>query len=213
MWAGVDVGGRRKGFHVAFLDEGGLVGAPVQIRTVDEVADRLRARRPRVIAVDSPRRAAIDGHRSRECERALARAICGIRFTPEQALLEGNGYYAWIVHGLELYTALAARSLEVIECFPTASLTRWAGRRGSRTRAAWSRAALAARGFPDVPGGQDGRDAVAAALTARCYAEGRFDAFGEIIVPEPEPASASARSGRRSEAGSRARETGAPAAR
>lgn len=183
MWAGVDVGGPRKGFHVALIDEHGLVAAPVQIRAATGVAEVLSSWRPRVIAVDSPCCPAPDGCRSRACERALARAVCGIRYTPERALLYLNGYYAWILNGLELYEILSAGGLEAVECFPTASFTRWAGRRGSKTRAAWSLAALSTLGFRGVPGGQDGRDAVAAALTARAYGEGSFELFGEIVVP------------------------------
>jgi predicted nuclease with RNAse H fold len=185
MWAGVDVGGRRKGFHVALLDKHGLVAPPVQIRAAKDVANFLSPRKPRVIAVDCPRSAAPDGSRSRECERALAQAVCGIRYTPERALLEANGYYAWILNGFELYEFLIAGGLEAVECFPTASFTRWFGRRGSKTRAAWSLTTLSALGFRGVRGGQDGRDAVAAALTARAYDIGSFESFGEIVVPLP----------------------------
>lgn len=181
MWAGVDVGGRRKGFHVALLDGDDVVG-PFQARTPADVVAALLPRRARVVAIDSPRVAAPDGARSRPGERALASAVCGIRYTPERALLAGSAYYAWILHGFELYAALDAAGLHAIECFPTASLTRWAGRRGARTRAAWSSEALAAAGVP-VPTSQDGRDAVAAALTARAYDEGAVDWFEELVVP------------------------------
>jgi predicted nuclease with RNAse H fold len=185
MWAGVDVGGRRKGFHVALLDERGLVAQPGQMRAAEDVADLLAPRKPCVVAVDSPRSAAPDGCRSRDCERALARAVCGIRYTPERALLDGNRYYAWILNGLELYEALSAVGLKAVECFPTASFTRWVGSRGPQTRAAWSFAALSVLGLEAVPAGQDGRDAVAAALTARAYDVGAFESFGEIVVPLP----------------------------
>jgi predicted nuclease with RNAse H fold len=185
MWAGVDVGGRRKGFHVALLEERGLVSQPVQLRAARDVADLLSPRKPRVVADDSPRSAAHAGRSSRDCERALAKSVCGIRYTPERALLDGNGYYAWILNGLELYSILSAADLETVECFPTASFTRWFGRRGSRTRAAWSLAALSTLGYHAVRGGQDGRDAVAAALTARAYDAGSFESFGEIVVPLP----------------------------
>jgi hypothetical protein len=45
-----------------------------------------------------------------------------------------------------LFDAPAARDIEVIEVFPTASWTRWHGKRGPRTRAAWTRQGLAALG-------------------------------------------------------------------
>ena len=105
--------------------------------------------------------------------------MCGIRFTPDLEQLSGNPYYEWIRHGLELYEALAAAGLRAIECFPTASFTRWAGPRGDLSRAAWTRGALALA----LPHGQDGRDAVAAALTARSAAAGRVEFFGVIAVP------------------------------
>lgn len=181
MWAGVDVGGRRKGFHVAAVDRDGLVLGPVRAATPAEVVELVHS--AELVAVDSPRSAAPDGSRSRPCERHLARAVCGIRYTPERALLDGNPYYAWILHGLELYAALEAADIPAIECFPTASFTQWAGPRGRRTRAAWTREAL---GFA-VPHGQDGRDAVAAALTARSAALGPVDEFGEIVVPRAQP--------------------------
>ena len=42
---------------------------------------------------------------------------------------------------------MAARGAEVIEVFPTASWTRWQGKRGPRTRAAWTRQGLATLGL------------------------------------------------------------------
>jgi predicted nuclease with RNAse H fold len=181
MWAGVDVGGRRKGFHVAIINAEGLVFGPARAATSTDVVELVRS--AELVAVDSPRRPARDGARSRSCERDLAQAVCGIRYTPARALLNGNAYYEWILHGLELYAALEAAGIAAIECFPTASFTRWAGPRGQRTRAAWTSEAL---GFA-VPHGQDGRDAVAAALTARSASAGLVDEFGEIVVPRAQP--------------------------
>jgi predicted nuclease with RNAse H fold len=202
-WSGVDVGGRRKGFHAAVVDRRGLVAGPVRLPSPDAVVTWLRPFASRVVAVDGPCSPALPGGRSRECERALAGAVCGIRYTPARAAMDANAYYAWILNGFELYDSLAGERSKVIECFPTASFTHWAGPRGSATRAAWSRSSLAERGFLDVPLGQDGRDAVAAALTARCYDEGSFVQFGPIVVPAAASATADRRSGRRS------RDTGA----
>jgi predicted nuclease with RNAse H fold len=96
-----------------------------------------------------------------------------------------SAYYAWIVEGLGLFNALDTRDVEVIEVFPTASWTRWFGRRGSRTRAAWSRQGLAALGLDGVPTrtNQDQRDAIAAAVTARQHTAGQTETLGEIVVP------------------------------
>ncbi len=101
------------------------------------------------IAVDQAMAAAAaNGELSRRGERDLVRAgVCGIRYTPNEAALGANRtYYAWIAHGFDLYAALLAakRSAdwEVIECFPTATWSRLGGRKGSRSRARWSRVVL-----------------------------------------------------------------------
>ena len=179
------MGGRRKGFHAAIIDTVRVVAGPLRLRTVDEASAWLRTHEPSLVAVDSPRTAAPDGLRSRPEERALVRTVCGLRYTPDAARLAGNPYYEWIRHGFELYSALEAWGLDAIECFPTASWTRWAGPRGSRPRGSWSALALAGTGLRAVPRrlDQDGRDAIGAALTARCRGRGRWESFGPIVVP------------------------------
>jgi predicted nuclease with RNAse H fold len=185
-WAGVDVGGRRKGFDVAVVDAERILAGPIRFPSVASVSLFLREWEPRIVAVDSPSCTARRGERSRECERSLARAVCGIRYTPSRATLEeDNPYYDWIRHGLELYEALEGGAWRVVECFPTASWTRWSGRRNGRSRAAWSSGALAKLDVSGVPRrtSQDARDAIAAALTARCFDQGSTVSFGEIVVP------------------------------
>jgi predicted nuclease with RNAse H fold len=188
-WMGVDVGGRRKGFDVAVIDDSGLL-ALERRQSVRDVVARVASARPRVVAIDSPRSCAPAGTTHRPDERALRAAVCGIRWTPPRSQLDGNPYYEWIVEGLSLYEALEPLPVEVIECFPTAAWTRWHGPRNGRSRAAWSREALDALGLDNVPSqtNQDQRDAIAAALTARSYFEGRAERFGEIVVPLRSPA-------------------------
>ena len=185
MWAGVDVGGRRKGFHVAVVDETRVVEGPVRLLGTADVLERLRRYPDVLVAVDSPCSPAAPGLRSRPAERELAGAVCGNRYTPDEALLAGSSHYEWIVVGLELYAALERARVRAIECFPTASWTRWVGAKGARTRAAWSREGLRRLVLADVPPGvgQDGRDAIAAALTARAHECGATESFGEIVVP------------------------------
>jgi predicted nuclease with RNAse H fold len=145
---------------------------------------------PAVVALDSPKTCAPEGESSRADERELARAVCGIRWTPERSRLAGNPYYGWVEHGLELYEALAEAGVDrdrQIEVFPTAAWTVWAGRRAGRRRSEWSANALSGLGLGGLPSRhltQDDRDAVAAALVARLHTEGRTRAFGEIIVPD-----------------------------
>jgi predicted nuclease with RNAse H fold len=187
VWAGVDVGGRRKGFHLALVDRRQLVELG-SAGTPEEAAMLVASWLPRLVAVDSPRRPAPAGHRSRAGEREFMKAgICSIRYTPDRARLAANPrYYEWVEHGLELYEALEKAGLRTIECFPTASWTRWAGTRSTMRRSAWSRAALAAFELDGIPErlSQDSRDAIGAALTARAHAAGDTETFGDIVVPK-----------------------------
>jgi predicted nuclease with RNAse H fold len=75
--------------------------------------------------------------------------------------------------------------VDVIEVFPTASWTRWYGKRGLLSRAAWSRLGLAGLGLEGVPTRttQDQRDAVAAAMTAHQYSQEMTEPIGDIVVP------------------------------
>ena len=186
LWAGVDVGGRRKGFHAAVVDWERLLEAPRVLHGANEVVRWALRWAPRVVAIDSPRTPAPDGQRSREGERQLARSVCGIRYTPDQAALEANRtYYEWIAQGLALYNALKGANLLVVECFPTASWTRWYAPRAGQSRGRWSARALATLEIRDLPSrlNQDERDAIGAAVTAREVEAGRCERFGDIVVP------------------------------
>jgi predicted nuclease with RNAse H fold len=183
-WLGVDVGGKRKRFDIALVDDRRLLALEGRL-ACDKVVQFVERERPAVVAIDSPRCCAPDGEATRACERQLARAICGIRWTPDRARICASPYYAWIVEGFALYDALAAHDVNVIEVFPTASWTRWLGKRGGQLRPAWSRQGLAGLGLEGVPArtNQDQRDAIAAALTARQFSGGIVEAIGEIVVP------------------------------
>lgn len=188
MWAGVDVGGSRKGFHVALVDEGRRVSLS-RAATVERCVALVRA--AAVVGVDAPAAWADPGEGSRACERAFARArVCGIRPTPDAATAAArtDRYYEWVERGLELWDALRAAGVVAVECFPTASWTRWVGLRGTAGRGAWSGAGLATLGVAgDRPGNQDERDAVAAAVTAwQCDRHpGTVERFGALVVPRP----------------------------
>lgn len=190
---GIDVGGRRKGFHGCALRGEEVVAGPQRLADVASAVEWVAPLAPTVVALDSPRTCAPPGESSRAGERALARAVCGIRWTPERPRLAGNPYFEWVEHGLELYAALAAAGIEgdaVIEVFPTAAWTIWAGPREGRRRSEWSAAGLAGLGLAGLRPrtlSQDDRDAVAAALVARLHGEGRSRAYGEIIVPADRP--------------------------
>src|SRR5690242_20518390 len=107
LWLGVDVGAERKGFDLAVIDEHSLreLRGGESVAGLAQLADRWS---PVLVAVDSPRRCAPDGHTSRADERELSRRVCGIRWTPDRAAVrEGGAYYAWVRHGLALFDALA----------------------------------------------------------------------------------------------------------
>ena len=166
-WIGVDVGGKRKGFDAAVIDDHQVLKLRRRL-TCQQVVD-LVSLPARVVAIDSPRSCAPEGQTAREGERRLAAAVCGIRWTPDCQHVLASPYYAWILEGLALFDALSGCDATVIEVFPTASWTRWHGKRGPQTRAAWTRQGLAALGLEGVPArtSQDQRGAIAAAMTAR----------------------------------------------
>lgn len=195
VWVGIDVGGARKGFHVAVIDDRrvlDLVRGPLGLPTPHAVLDRLARWPVALVGVDSPRALAPDGGR-RPDEPRVVREVCGLRYTPTRLDLERQKrgpsprYYEWIECGLALYETLAGAGLRAVECFPTAAWTRWYGPRGTRPRAAWSRRALARMPLGGVPAvlGQDSRDAIGAALTAREHDRGNTECFGDIVVPRP----------------------------
>jgi len=181
---GVDVGGKRKGFDAALIDDGRLLRLEGRL-SCDELLELVRTCAPALVGIDSPRSCAPDGQHSRAGERQLARSICGIRFTPERSRVERDPYYAWVREGLALFDALSALGADVIEVFPTASWTRWQGMRGRQKRSAWTRRGLGELGLDGLPRrtNQDQRDAIAAALTARLHSRGATETMGEIVVP------------------------------
>jgi predicted nuclease with RNAse H fold len=190
-YAGIDVGGRTKGFDIAIVDgRGRLLESARRVLSPEDAWDFAAPFAPGVIAIDSPRRPAPDGQHLRTGELLLRASVCGIRWTPDRTRIEqGGDYYDWIRRGLALDELLARRTnAAVVEVFPTASWTRWSGARGGRRRSAWSRAALGGLGVVGVPPrtSQDLRDAIAAAVTACQWARGdETETFGEIVVPLP----------------------------
>ena len=117
LWMGVDVGGKRKGFDAALVDDSRLLRLEGGL-SCDAVIELVRTCRPALVGIDSPRRCAPDGHGSRTGERQLARSICGIRWTPERSRVELDPYYAWVREGLALFDALSELEADAIEVFP-----------------------------------------------------------------------------------------------
>jgi predicted nuclease with RNAse H fold len=177
LFAGIDVGARRKGFHIAVLDDERSVVDQRRETDAGQAARFLAGRGVAVVAVDSPLAAAEPGEHGRKCEYAfLERKVCGIRLTPDEATIRAahaTDFYGWIINGWGLYKALDVRAREecweVVECFPTATWTVLYGRRPRGvSRAVWSRQALDALPVQRCARrlNQDQRDALAAAYTA-----------------------------------------------
>jgi hypothetical protein len=73
-WVGVDVGGKRKGFDVAVIDERRVMALQSHL-TCTQVVDLAMKHRPAVIAIDSPCCCAPEGRTARDGELQLARTI------------------------------------------------------------------------------------------------------------------------------------------
>ena len=186
LFAGVDVGASRKGFHIAVIDDELTVVDQLRETSPARTAIFLAGRGVAVVAVDSPLAAAEPGEHGRRCEHEfLARRVCGIRLTPDEATVRrahATDFYGWIINGWALYKALDVRAheerWEVVECFPTATWTTLYGRRPRGvSRAVWSRQALDALPVQRSAGrlNQDQRDALAAAYTAWLHGRGETE--------------------------------------
>ena len=176
-WAGVDVGGRKKGFHLAVI-EGDRVAELDHYPDAQALAAHLIELKPQVIGIDSPPEWAPEGQKSRPAEREFAKKkICGIRYTPSLATAQAHPgtYYEWIFNGMELWDSLRQDPHlrdRLFEVFPTASWTIWHGPRGKKKREEWSQEALEQLPLqlPEVKWTQDLRDAVGASLTVKTAA-------------------------------------------
>ncbi|MGA1213285.1 MAG: DUF429 domain-containing protein [Solirubrobacterales bacterium] len=191
-WAGVDVGGKKKGFHLAVI-EGNRVTELERYPDAQTLASHLIALKPEAIGIDSPSDFAPPGQKSRPQEREFAaKKICGIRYTPDRATCEAHPgtYYEWVFNGMELWDALRAHPHfqgRLFEVFPTAAWTIWHGPRGKRKREDWSQEALMTLPLqlPEVKWTQDFRDALGAAemLRSRSVASVAITPAMGIVVP------------------------------
>lgn len=186
---GFDVGAASKGFHGAALSNGRLVDY-CQGVSAEEALAFAHKHHPGVIAVDSPRRAAEPGQKSRANERLFSRQVGSVFFTPDQATIEENDFYSWMRHGFLLYRLLEEKvaQAELIEVFPTSLWKAILGPRDKRSRTKWSSEALAQLNLADLPQqmGQDLRDAIGAAYLGQLYLDRRTINFDDLIAPDPD---------------------------
>ena len=184
LWLGVDVGGERKGFDVAVIDERSLI----ELRggmSMGSVVELAVAQAPVLVAVDGPRACAPDGHTARADERELRRRVCGIRWTPDaRPRADGRLLRLGAPRPGPVRSAGGTRR-GCDRGVPDGVVDPVARPAGSSSRARWSRDGLAGLRLAGMPErtNQDERDAVAAAVTAREHTLGLTEAIGEIIVP------------------------------
>jgi predicted nuclease with RNAse H fold len=135
---GIDVGGRRKGFHAVALRDGAYAGQ-LASRDVEHLCRWCHGvMKAIVIAIDAPCRWSSDG-KPRPCERDLLRQ--GIRCftspTRAQAIAHPTDYFGWMLRGEALFQALEAThpllgALPIngpacFETFPHAITWHWRG--------------------------------------------------------------------------------------
>jgi hypothetical protein len=114
-WLGINVGGERKGFDAALIDEYGVLGMQRRLPAA-AVLELVSVAGPTLVGIDGPCCWAPDGETSRAGERLLNRAVCGIRWTPDQHQGLRSDYYAWIREGLALFDALRSANVKPSTC-------------------------------------------------------------------------------------------------
>jgi predicted nuclease with RNAse H fold len=202
MVVGIDVGGRRKGFHaVALGDADDLV--QFQSRDTKAVVSWCRDVDASVVAVDAPCRWSKTG-RARPAERDLMknRIWCFSTPTLRAAQTHPNNHFGWMLRGAELFEELekyyelfrgngSSKLMSIcFETYPQAIACALAGEVISTKRKATVRKSLLARegvrtnGLANV----DSVDAALCALTALRFLHNRTKAYGEpdtglIVVP------------------------------
>lgn len=202
---GIDVGGKRKGFHAVAITSG-KYSNHLATKDVEELSRWCReTMRARVIAIDAPCRWSKDG-RARPAERELmGQGIwCFSTPTHQGALEHPRNHFGWMLQGKALFQALepthplcsklplVGAMNHCLETFPHAitwHLTNGAAeatRKGEQRRAVLAQAGIALTELTNI----DLVDAALCALTAyhaatggACVTYGEQET-GYIIVPE-----------------------------
>lgn len=116
--AGIDVGGVKKGFHVSVLDvDQGFVDLRNFLST-EGISDYLSGLDlMKLIAIDCPPRAQINGPRTRLAERQINQAGFKVQWTRRFPMAPDE----WMVNGEKLWKSLEKLSpqVQLIETFPT----------------------------------------------------------------------------------------------
>ena len=197
MVAGVDVGAEKKGFHVVILE-----GNSARCFHREKPSDvRDLCARAEVIAIDAPcgwacQRISPTG-RSRQAERDL-KALRGVQsfYTPTRtrAAANKNKNYDWVFNGETLWRSLRQHSISgpvrLIETVPHGIACALLGQVLSARNKRRDRSRLLKRlGYSlDAPASIDYLDARLCAHAAACFAESKFEEFGNategcIVLP------------------------------
>lgn len=200
---GVDVGGRRKGFHAIALRGRRFLGK-FESPDPHAVVNWIRSMDARAVGVDAPCRWSTTG-RARQAERELMRSGIGCFSSPTLAKAQSHpsDYYGWMLNGAALFALLEQNEYHLFvgttmpltqrfcfETFPQAVACALAGEIVSAKRKATVRRnILRAAGIELAPFVNiDLVDAALCAVTANAVLKGRFDSYGDkteghILVP------------------------------
>ena len=184
-FAGIDVGGKKKGFHLVGLSEYGSLQSR-HVLTPEDAALAVKSWGVHVVAVDAPMSWAAVG-RSRVSEQKLE--FFGIHCfkTPCESVARDRPFYDWVRNGLALYDVLGQHeyrrpkelpkadkgSLRMIETFPHAVARRLSVSESTgRSKVRFRRQVLREYGIDESQlRNIDFVDAALCALLARIYLE------------------------------------------
>jgi 8-oxo-dGTP diphosphatase/2-hydroxy-dATP diphosphatase len=117
-FAGIDVGGLKKGYHLCLMSDHGSILDLVRLKTPESVSRYLKERDPSCIAIDGPAASVRTGVQTREAEQQLHRLGYRIQWTPRK---EGRAQ-EWMQQSAELWSVLRRDfpQIPIAETFPTA---------------------------------------------------------------------------------------------
>jgi predicted nuclease with RNAse H fold len=199
---GIDVGGKRKGFHAVVLRRGSFVNKKTDPDPA-VIVEYCLEQKATVVAVDAPCAWSQSGS-SRLAERELAlvgeKIFCFATPTRARAKKHVKGFYDWVFNGEKLYMLLQEhyplfngerwKGRMCIETFPHAVVCAMTGHVvPAKPKAKVRRKALHDRGYDicDLPN-IDFVDAAICAVAADEFRKGNYQLFGNreegfIIVP------------------------------
>jgi predicted nuclease with RNAse H fold len=200
--AGIDVGGKKKGFHAVALRDGAYLG---QLTSCDPkvIADWCRKIGARLIGIDAPCRWSTTG-RARPAEQELMAEGIWCFATPSRKAADArtDGYYAWMMNGAKLFRHLETShplfdgdsrkrsATACFETFPQAIACALAGKIVPAKKKRVDRRNILKLAGIEIAAlsNIDTVDAALCALTAHYFALGRVKMYGEaktglIVAP------------------------------